>query len=429
MSQDTTRGLSVAARWERPIVAPEGDKVALMLRITAAKDEPVPTPHRSPLDVAFVLDRSGSMAGNKLRLVKEAVDVATSQLRDNDRAALVIFDNAIETLQPLQPATPRTKTALRLALNGIDAGGSTDLCGGWLAGCQELAKAQAKDATSSRPRRALLLTDGQANVGITDPAELQRHATELRRRGIGTTTIGVGDDYDQALLSGMAEAGGGNYEHIAHPSELRAFFSREIGELLSMVGITPRLHLTLPHRIHGWLLNPFPARRTGKTISVDLSDLAAGDDLVLIVDCWPVATSRDTSTDVHPSLRLSWADPAADRRERIELPLPPLTLGTKDEAEHAPVDAEVREQAALERAAHERREGIRLDREGRFAAARTHFHQAAVTLSAAPQSAEVKEAHRLSAHLAESDPAVALAESVRKQRYADDHRRSRGRRA
>ena len=428
MTQDTTRGLRVAARWERPIVAPEGGKVALMLRITAAKDEPATKPRRSPLDVAFVLDRSGSMAGDKLRLVKEAVDVATELLHDDDRAALVIFDNAIETLQPLQPATPRTKTALRLALNGVDAGGSTDLCGGWLAGCQELAKAQAKDATSSRPRRALLLTDGQANVGITDPAELQRHATELRKRGISTTTVGVGDDYDQALLSGMAEAGGGTYEHIAHPSELRAFFSREIGELLSMVALTPRLHLTLPHRVHGRLLNPFPARRAGKTISVDLSDFAAGDEVVLLFDCWPVATSRDASTDVQPSLRVSWADPAADRRERIELPLPPLTLGTKEEAEHAPVDAEVREQAALERAAHERREGIRLDREGRFAEARAHFHHAAVTLSAAPQSADVQDAYQMSAHLAQTDPTIGLAESVRKQRFADDHRRSRGRR-
>jgi Ca-activated chloride channel homolog len=429
MSQEN--GLRITARWDRPLVAAEGGNAALMIRITATNRLPETMPRRSPLDVAFVLDRSGSMAGEKLRLAKEAVDVATSQLRDDDRAALVVFDHAIEIVQPLQPATARTKTALRLALNGVDVGGTTDLCGGWLAGCRELATAQDADgqsAASTRPRRALLLTDGQANVGITNPVELQAHAAELRRRGIGTTTIGVGDDYDQALLSGMAEAGGGNYEHIADPSTLRAIFSREIGELLAMVGITPRLRLTLPHRVHGKLLNPFPARRDGKTISVDLSDFAAGDEVVLLFDCWTVATTRDTSAVERSSVRVSWADPASDRRERVELTLPALTLGTREAAERAAVDEEVRERAALERAAHERREGIRLDREGRFAEARARFHHAAVTLSAAPQSAEVQHALQMSAQLAEADAATGLAESVRKQYFADDHRRSRGRR-
>ncbi|MBA2278264.1 MAG: VWA domain-containing protein [Chloroflexia bacterium] len=428
----SSNGLDITARWERSVVAGEGGQSALMLRITASTPLPTPGRRRVPLDVAFVLDRSGSMGGGKLDLAKEAVDVAARQLRDDDRAALVVFDNTIETVQPLQPATERTRTTLRLALQGIDTGGSTDLCGGWLAGCQELASTPDSDGQRSdgatRPRRTLLLTDGQANVGVTDPGQLMHHATELRRRGISTTTIGVGNDYDQPLLSGMAEAGGGNYEHIAQPAELRAFFSREIGDLLTMVGIAPRLELTLPHRVHGNLLNAFPARRAGKTITVDLSDLAAGDEVVLIVDCWTVSKTRDPSTIEHTTARLSWADPAADRREAIELTLPSLTLGTNEEAERAPVDNEVREAATRERAALSRREGIRLDYAGRTVEARARFRDAATMLSAIAQTFEVQAEHRESLMLAEADASVPLAEPVRRQRYAADHRRSRGRR-
>lgn len=414
------------ARWERSVIAPDGSKTALVVRITAAERQPETERRRAPLDIAFVLDRSGSMTGEKLRLAKEAVDVATTQLRDDDRVALVTFDDTIETVQRLQPATTRTKTALRLALTGIDAGGTTNLSDGWLTGCQELAKNANPDL--ARPSRALLLTDGHANVGVTDPVELQDHATELRKRGISTTTVGVGDDYDQDLLTGMAEAGGGNYEHIAHPSELRAFFHREIGEMLSMVGLAPRLHLTLPRRIHGWHLNAFPTRRVGKTISVDLSDLAAGDEVTLCFDCWAVSGERDPSAIDHATARLRWTDPVSDRPQEMDLRLPDLRIGTRDEAERAPVDDEVREQVALERAAHVRREGIRLDRAGRFAESRSRFRHAATLLSAAPQSAEVQQALQISAQLADADAATALGESVRKQRYADDHRRSRGRR-
>lgn len=426
MPQNSSPAFRMDARWERSIIAPDGSKTALMLRITAADRQPETEWQRAPLDVAFVLDRSGSMAGEKLRLAKEAVDVATAQLRDDDRVALVTFDDRIERVQRLQPATARTKTALRLSLTGVDAGGTTDLCRGWLTGCQELANNE--EPMSTRPCRALLLTDGHANAGTTDPLALQDHAAELRKRGISTTTVGVGDHYNQDLLTGMAEAGGGNYEHIAHPSELRAFFSREIGEMLSMVAINPRLHLTLPRRVHAWHLNAFPTRRVGKTISVNLSDLAAGDEVTLCFDCWAVSGERDPSAIDHATARLSWTDPAAERREELDLRLPALTLGTREEADRAPVDDEVREQAALERAAHARREGIRLDRAGRFAESRSRFRHAATLLSAAPQSTEVQQAFQMSAQLADADAATALAESVRKQRFADDHRRSRGRR-
>ncbi|MDF2759336.1 MAG: hypothetical protein K0S99_1968, partial [Thermomicrobiales bacterium] len=218
----------VEARWERPLIAAGGGATTLLVRIIAAPGDETETSRAAPLDVAFVLDRSGSMQGGKLDLAKEGVDLAVARLRDADRAALVVYDDEVDTVQPLAPATPRLKSSLRLALHGVDPGGSTYLSGGWIAGCQQLAEATTvanADATATRIRRVILLTDGLANVGILDPGMLARHAGELRRRGIATTTVGVGQDFDEGLLSAMAEAGGGNFQYVANPEGLRAFFA------------------------------------------------------------------------------------------------------------------------------------------------------------------------------------------------------------
>ncbi len=222
------RQLAIATRWEKPVVGADGGEATLLVRIVAPAQDDTGAQRAAPLDIAFVLDRSGSMHGGKLELAKEGVDVALSRLRDVDRAALVVYDDAVDTVQPLASTTPRMKASLRLALHGIDPGGSTFLSGGWVAGCHELAEAtpvSGEHLTAARIRRVVLLTDGLANVRILDPGELARHAGELRRRGIATTTVGVGQDFDEGLLSAMAEAGGGNFQ-ISSTSPARRGYAR-----------------------------------------------------------------------------------------------------------------------------------------------------------------------------------------------------------
>ena len=191
---------SIEAQWEKPLIAAGGGEATLLVRIIAGTEDETETSRAAPLDVAFVLDRSGSMQGGKLGLAREGVDLAVARLRDADRAALVVYDDQVDIVQPLAAATPRLKATLRLALHGVDPGGSTHLSGGWVAGCHQLAEAAPvthADATATRIRRVILLTDGLANVGILDPAVLARHAGELRRRGIATTTVGVGRSWPQ----------------------------------------------------------------------------------------------------------------------------------------------------------------------------------------------------------------------------------------
>src|SRR5688572_30772584 len=269
----------IEARWEKPLIAASGGEATLLVRVVSAAEDEAEIGRAAPLDVAFVLDRSGSMQGAKLDLAKEGVDLAVARLRDADRAALVVYDDEVDTVQSLAPATSRLKASLRLALHGVDPGGSTYLSGGWVAGCHQLAEATPvtnADSAATRIRRVILLTDGLANVGILDPAVLARHAGELRRRGIATTTVGVGQDFDEGLLSAMAEAGGGNFQYVAGPEGLRAFFAHELQELFSVAATGLTITLALPPGVDAELVSAFPAEARENVLEIAIGDLPAG---------------------------------------------------------------------------------------------------------------------------------------------------------
>ena len=247
------------ALWERTAVSTSGDQSHLLISIkTPGRPNSMPT---APVDVAFALDRSGSMSGEPIQLVKKAVDVAAGLLSERDRAALVVYDNAIDVIHPLQAVSSAARQQLRTALGGVDARGSTNLSDGWMKACLQLADSAAPNGESTpRLRRTLLLTDGLANQGITSATELATHAVNLRQRGISTSTLGVGEQFDEVLLAGMAEAGGGNFQFIPTPAELPAFFQRELGRLLATVASNVIITLTFSAGISGRVLSTFPVR-------------------------------------------------------------------------------------------------------------------------------------------------------------------------
>jgi Ca-activated chloride channel family protein len=280
------------------------------------------------------------------------------------------------------------------------------------------------DENRRRVRRALLLTDGLANVGITGPAELTRHAGELRRRGISTTALGVGDDFDEILLSGMSEAGGGNFQYIERPDQLPAFFQVEIGELLSLVATGFTLSVTLPHGVRARLVNAFPVERTGKRIDVAIGEIPSGNEIQLVFD---VTVEPGGIGTVHTvALAAAWTDPMADDSRRFERSLPPLTVVSREDAERAPVDPAVLEEAAVQRGSAAQREAMRLDRAGRHAESRAHLRESHAMLAAAPQSARVTDFAMELNMLAEADPNAGFASSVHKRATFDSMRRSRG---
>ncbi len=180
------------------------DATHVLVRLVApAQPVDVAATPRAPLDLALVIDRSSSMSGQPIAAALESAVRIVSGLRPDDRVTIVAFDDRIEVIQPLTPATDREGIVSRI--RSIDARGSTNLFGGWEEGVKQLAPFTRKD----RIARVILLSDGQANQGLLNEAEIFARVTTAAGAGITTSTVGLGHGFNESLMTGMANAGEG----------------------------------------------------------------------------------------------------------------------------------------------------------------------------------------------------------------------------
>jgi Ca-activated chloride channel homolog len=237
---------------------------------------------RVPLSLALVLDRSGSMAGAKLDLAREGAIRAIRSLRAEDRLSVLAYNEEVSMLVRSGAADDPARRVAEQRLSKVRAGGNTDLCGAWLRGCEQVGLG----LDDGRLGRCLLLTDGLANQGITDGPTIVGHAAELRRRGVTTSTLGVGKDFDEVLLRRMAEAGGGNFYFAEHATQLSDFIAGETGEAIKVAAREAALVVDLPAGAAVTSPNPFRIRVEPRRSIVELGDLVADQvlSLVLTVD-------------------------------------------------------------------------------------------------------------------------------------------------
>ena len=236
-------------------------------------------PERDQVNIAFVLDRSGSMAGQKIELAKRAIEVAVGRLLPMDRFSIICYDDRVDVVVEGTHASAEAKSNGLKQLRSIGARGSTDLGGGWLRGAEQVAMELAEPGVN----RVLLLTDGLANQGITDPGELASHAAELRARGVTTTTFGVGDDFDEALLQAMADAGGGHFYYIENADQIQDHIASEVGELLEVVARGAMVEITAAEGLEIDTLSPYRIEHRGDRHAVLLGDLVAGQQLEFVL--------------------------------------------------------------------------------------------------------------------------------------------------
>ena len=191
---------------------------------------------RQPVALAMVIDRSGSMAGAKLQAACAAAQQLVRQLTPADRISVISFDSEVRTVVPLSPPSEEAITRI----GRIRSGGQTALFDGW----RRHGVAAAGEDLQHHQKRVLLLTDGQANVGLR---RLQRWPLGRNSPGgaISTSCIGLGEDYEERLLLSMAEAGGGNLVHLTAPQQLEAIFQAELEGLSLTLGRDLRLRVGL----------------------------------------------------------------------------------------------------------------------------------------------------------------------------------------
>ena len=334
----------------------------LLVDLVAPTVAPDPSRRRAPVNLGFVLDRSGSMGGsNKLGLAKQAVLEAIHRLDPEDSFSVVTYDNEIDVVSAGATASPEARRRATDALGRVEARGSTNLHGGWLTGCEQVAAGMHADGVN----RVLLLTDGLANVGITDHEELGRLALELRERGITTSTFGVGTDFDETLLQSMADSGGGHFYFIGDVAQMRDHITSEVGETLEVVAREVVLELTLPDSIRVDALSPFRVEQRPGHARVFLGDMVSGQ--VLQVALRVTFDYGEIGREIGVQVRVTDRDGAFDAARPA---LDPVTVAWRY-ADHGENDAQPRNRdvdrvVARLFAERAKQAAVSLNREGRY---------------------------------------------------------------
>ena len=357
----------LAVRPDRHLIRAGGrSERFLLIDVTAPTVERDPSRRRPPVNLAFVLDRSGSMGGhNKLSLAKQAALEAIHRLDDADRFAVVTYDTDVDVVMPGTLATAEARQEAARRLGPVQPRSSTDLHAGWLTGCEQVAAGLAEDGVN----RVLLLTDGLANHGLTDHEQLATRAYDLRRRGVATSTFGVGTDFDESLLQAMADNGGGHFYFAGDVAAMRDHITSEVGETLDTVARDVVLDLRLPVSVHVEALSPFRVEQGPGFARVFLGDMVSGQVLTLALRL--TFDYGDVGREVGAVVRV------VDRDGVFELAAPPaapVSVAWRY-ADHAandgqPRDVEVDRVVARLFAERARQEAVRLNREGRFDDAR-----------------------------------------------------------
>jgi Ca-activated chloride channel family protein len=194
-----------------------------------------------PVNLSLVIDRSGSMAdADKLSRVKAALLVLVSQLRDTDVLSIVVFDSEAQVLMPACRLAGREN--VKQVIRQIEPGGSTNIHAGLMLGYQEARKNYRKDATN----RVILLTDGIANRGVTEPQSIAQDSLRFNDEGIDLSTIGVGLDLNQDLLRRLAQSGRGLFHFVADVRDIEKVFISELQSLISPVATEPKVEIDYP---------------------------------------------------------------------------------------------------------------------------------------------------------------------------------------
>ncbi len=398
------------------IAAQKESQLNLLIRLTAQQGT---TAQRRPLNLGVVIDRSGSMQGDKLAYARQAVKLLVSHLAENDLLSIVVFDTDVETL--LEPTVVKDKDSIKNAVDHIVAGSSTNLSGGWLKAIELLQRT--KD--EHRLNRILILTDGQANVGITEmPRLVALGHSAAHEAGIITTALGFGEGFNEDLLTAIAKESRGRFYFIETPDAAPEVFREELEGLMTLVAQNVELKLTLEPSVamvKQW--TDYAGKPADNRITFSLGDAYAGEEknilLTLLVpglkDLGPcgIASAEVTYVEV--------ANQAVTTR-RVTFPIT-VNVVKAAQAKDSPPNMEVLQQLGLQMASQARKQAVAETDGGHAEKARETLTDTCDRLAALPNAddpmiqAEVQALKEQSEGLEEA----LYASSTRKRMVSDSY--------
>jgi Ca-activated chloride channel family protein len=271
--------MHVTAHLDVDVVALEQDDTLHVLLELQAPPAPASDEPHEPHTIVVVLDRSGSMNGPRLFAAKSALVSLIDRLDPTDRLGVVVFDDQSQVVLPTRRLSEHGKASAKAAVHAIECGGMTDLSSGYLRGLQE-----AKRAAGESGATIVLLSDGQANAGITDPGSLKKLAGDSRTHGVTTSTIGIGLGYDEQVLVALTEGGQGNHSFAEQAEAAATALAGEVEGLLSKnVQAASLLVKPGPDISTITVLNDLPSTTAPDGVLVELGDFYAQETRRLVL--------------------------------------------------------------------------------------------------------------------------------------------------
>lgn len=233
---------------------------------------------RPPVNLAIVLDKSGSMQGEKIEQARKAAIDALSLLNSEDIVSIITYDSTVSVLVPATKLSDRPM--VEKAIRGINASGNTALFAGVSKGAAEVRKFLAKD----RVNRIILLSDGLANVGPSSPGELGSLGASLLKENVSVSTLGLGLGYNEDLMVQLAGSSGGNHHFIEDATELADIFRSEFDDVLSVVAQEVDIRITIPEGLRPVRVLGNSAEINGQQIISRLAQIYSSQNKHLVIE-------------------------------------------------------------------------------------------------------------------------------------------------
>lgn len=267
---------------------------------------------RTPMNISIVIDRSGSMSErNKLDYVKKAVDYLIDEAGPDDYVSIVTYDDYVDVLQRSQII--REKYELREKINSLQPGGFTNLSGGMFEGYDQVNNNYMRGYVN----KVFLLSDGLANRGITDRYKLADMVREKNRRdGITISTFGVGNEFNENLMTDIADYGRGNYYYIKNSSDIPEIFASELKGMKNLVGQGTKMKVRFPKdNLRVSKVFGYPYEVEGDYVTIDFKDIFAGQKKSVLIK---FDVTQPSSKKLVFENELTYSDVTADFREVTE---------------------------------------------------------------------------------------------------------------
>jgi Mg-chelatase subunit ChlD len=294
-------------RWGNDRVSPGDPEAVLQIGFsTALASDRQQLP---PINLALVIDKSGSMAdADKLSRVKESLLTLVNQLRATDTLAIVIFDSSAEVLRPARALGDREE--VRRLIRRLEPGSSTNIHAGLMLGYHEALKHYNREGTN----RVVLLTDGIANEGVTDPTRIARDSLAFNVRGVDLSTIGVGLDLNKDLLRELAKSGRGLFHFVADAQDIDKVFLKEVQSLVAPVATEPNLEIEYGPGLELAQVYGYEPQRTERGLKIKLDNMNQGLTQVVLLRF----RVRPRATDAaRPSVRVNFNYYDIERKKQV----------------------------------------------------------------------------------------------------------------